>query len=317
MDLILQKYSLKYNKIYPPQKGYRNRSYIIRLEDDCLVNLIIYKKEEGILNKIITANLTSKYFHENNLPVRYSIAKILKLKENYYACLYNYLPGKTIPWEAYTMQHLKLLGEYMNKIHLLGLKYTNLKDLPSESENLIQIVERMQKYFAQQNINEAIERKLNIKLNLLEYLNKANQIINKVDQKNPKTVLHMDFVRGNILFQENPEAKISGIIDFEKASYGSPLFDIARTLAFLIIDCKYKEEKNIRKYFLRSGYIKRGELKLNSFKYLNQLIIVYLIYDFYKFLKHNPYEFLQQNEHFIRTRNILLKNGMLVEFKYE
>ncbi len=90
-----------------------------------------------------------------------------------------------------------------------------------------------------------------------------------MDDLGPHALLHMDFVRGNILYSQNHELRISGILDFEKAAYGSPLFDIARTYAFLLVDCKYKSEKEIGKYFLRSGYIKRGKLKLNSFKYLN------------------------------------------------
>ncbi len=127
----------------------------------------------------------------------------------------------------------------------------------------------------------------------------------------------MDFVRGNILFKGS---KICGILDFEKAGYGIKLLDIARTLAFLLVDCKYKNEVKIRKYFLQSGYIKRGGADFNrriintadkKLDLLEELVNTFLIYDFYKFLRHNPYEFLHQNEHFIRTKKYLLERGVI------
>jgi len=130
-----------------------------------------------------------------------------------------------------------------------------------------------------------------------------------------RQALHMDFVRGNILFEDT---QISGIIDFEKAAVGSPLFDIARTLAFLLVDCKYKPEDKIRKYFLRSGYLKRGKTVLTNYTIdgksaLDELINFFLMHDFYKFLRHNPYEALEQNEHYIRTKALLLKRRLIAE----
>jgi Ser/Thr protein kinase RdoA (MazF antagonist) len=114
------------------------------------------------------------------------------------------------------------------------------------------------------------------------------------------------------LFDQNQKAKISGILDFEKASWGPPIFDIARTLAFLIVDCKYKPEPKVRKYFLHSGYNKRGDSNFTHTKVFEQLVDFFLVHDFYKFLKHNPYETLEQNEHFVRTRDFLLKRNILI-----
>jgi len=123
----------------------------------------------------------------------------------------------------------------------------------------------------------------------------------------------MDFVRGNILFDEG--VHITGVLDFEKASHGHPLFDIARTLAFLLVDCKYKTEAQVRKYFLLSGYNKRGtgDFKITAMnaRLLEQLVELFLLYDFYKFLRHNPYEALPQNEHFVRTQALLLQRQLL------
>jgi hypothetical protein len=94
---------------------------------------------------------------------------------------------------------------------------------------------------------------------------------------------------------------------------GSPLIDLARTYAFLLVDCP-KPEAKITKYFLNSGYIKYGESQLpllpNIFYNLTNF---FLIFDFYKFLSHNPYESLEQNYHFCRTRDILLTRNILEE----
>ncbi len=98
---ILNKYGLDYSKILEPQKGYRNSSYPIHLKDGTWVNLIIYKSEPGILQKISAANSVSDFLYTKNLPVRHLIdSRITKLQSantTKYACLYNYLPGCSIP----------------------------------------------------------------------------------------------------------------------------------------------------------------------------------------------------------------------------
>jgi Ser/Thr protein kinase RdoA (MazF antagonist) len=113
-------------------------------------------------------------------------------------------------------------------------------------------------------------------------------------------------VRGNILFDD--QARITGVLDFEKTAWGHPALDIARTLAFLLVDCKYKSEDKTRKYFLISGYNKRGPARTpGSSPLLEKLITTFLLHDFYKFLRHNPYESLRNNEHFVRTRDLLVQ----------
>src|SRR5687768_3932255 len=116
---ILDAYGVRYQ--HPPhlQKGYRNRSYVVELADSRRLNLILYKTEAGMLERIqrihrITAQLLT-------LPVRKSAdARIMTLRSESmvrYASLYNYLPGETIPWEAYTKNHIKLVGMGMSTLH--------------------------------------------------------------------------------------------------------------------------------------------------------------------------------------------------------
>jgi thiamine kinase-like enzyme len=147
-----------------------------------------------------------------------------------------------------------------------------------------------------------------------------NNLLKATIKTGPNTILHMDLVRGNILFIKN-SSEIAGVIDFEKVAYGNITFDIARTLAFLMVDCKYKSYDKIYKYFIKSGYNKYGNngyvpiiinTKQSKFYLLDELVKFYLLYDLYKFLKHNPYEYLNNNHHFIRTRDILLEKRILV-----
>lgn len=313
LNSILSAYRINPIHIDPVQKGYRNSSFFITLKDNTKLNLIIYKREPGILDKIKASHLIANILKEH-LPVRYPIKPILRIKEDWYACVYNYLEGSTIAWDSYTAKHLKLLGANLSKIH--GYSRIDVSEVAQsfslEAENLKDITRRVQNYFYNESVLQALNNKLRFKINFIKFLEHISSKLPEIDSLNSPTVLHMDFVRGNILYNNSTPLEITGIIDFEKASVGSFIFDVARTLAFLLVDCKYKSEKEVRKSFLKSGYIKSGVYKPKSFKYLNEITLTYLIYDFYKFLKHNPYEFLSSNEHFLKTCEILLKTNLIL-----
>jgi len=87
-----------------------------------------------------------------------------------------------------------------------------------------------------------------------------------------------------------------------------------------MVDCKHKSEQQVRKYFLFSGYQKRGNNRLPKVRLtgisktsdlLARLVDIFLLYDFYKFLRHNPYQSLSDNEHFLRTRDLLLSRELI------
>ncbi len=378
---ILNLYKITAKEILPAQKGYRNTSYPIKTKND-IYNLIIYKREKNILKKIKAANLVSDYLFQNGFPTRLTQNKIIKIQtidnrqlmtvyrknptpsndhrpSPIYACLYNYLPGETISWEAYSTKHIKLLGMTMSNMHraLRKLKIKNeqltissnfpsrevikVSDMaiPLAMSELSDQLERMQKYFSNPEVSKAIKQKLNLKINKDIFKN-FELLISNLNKLDDQQILHMDFVRSNILFASKidtssplsilrkaqddisrgnntsnflPETSyyISGILDFEKTSYGPRIIDLARTLAFLIVDVKTKSEEKIRKYFLQSGYQKRGELLLPNLNMLDDLIFYFWFYDFYKFLKHNPYESLNQNEHYLRTIYYLKQKGII------
>lgn len=311
---ILQQYELKPLAVREPQKGYRNESYAAELKNGRLVNLIIYKREPGILARIQNANYVADFLAEKGFPARRTASKrIIQMKSGEYikfAALYEYLPGRAIPWEAYTMDCIKQLGKIMSDMHA-ALAQLPQKNLPFISDECSALLQQMQEYFANNGVQSALAQKLDLNAPNTSSFSAALESAGKL----PQQALHMDFVRGNILFDENEKAKITGILDFEKAAFGSPIFDIARTLAFLIVDCKYKPEAKVRKYFLHSGYNKRGAADFAPTPLLEDLINFFLLHDFYKFLRHNPYESLEQNEHFTRTRDFLLKRNIIARKK--
>lgn len=311
---VLSKYGFKYETILEPRKGYRNTSYPVRLNDEEIINLIFYKNEPNILGRIKNANRTGDLLALKGLPSRKTYSKKILLlnggKIMRYAGVYTYLAGETIPWEGYTMEHLKTLGHTMASMHE-ALETVGTIGYPSVVDESKDINKRMKLYFAEPGVVRALNKKLGIKIRRDDF----TEILNATKSAPGRQVLHMDFVRGNILFENK---KISGILDFEKTAYGSKLIDIARTLAFLLIDCKYKSEEKIRKYFLISGYIKRGsssfsDTKFNDKSLLDELVIFFILHDLYKFLLYNPYEYLSSNQHYIRTRDYLLKVGIIAK----
>lgn len=316
-DVVLQvlgRYGLEPVRLLGMQKGYRNESHAAELPDGRQVNLILYKREPGILERIRNANQVADYLAGQGLPVRRTIdGRIVRLRSGpavKYGALYAYLPGNTIPWEAYTMAHLKLLGETMGRMHS-ALAELPRGTLPLATDEYGHVLERMAHYFSEPAVQAALRTKLRLRVNPA-LLGRCYALLRQVGRLPAQQPLHLDFVRGNILFIASPEGPaVSGILDFEKTAYGAPLIDLARTLAFLLVDCKYKPGAKVRKYFLYSGYVKRGGREIIGSHLLGGLTAFFLMHDFYKFLRHNPYEFLPQNEHFIRTRAQLVEAGIL------
>jgi Ser/Thr protein kinase RdoA (MazF antagonist) len=317
---ILAAYGLVDVTLLQAGKGYRNHSFPARLRDGSVVNLMVYKRELGMFERIKRANAVADYAFQHGMPARHSHDKrIIALNSSRgesYAALYDYLPGETIPWEAYTQKHIKQLGKTLSDLHAVLVAYDS-HELPAVADEYRAIAKRMQTYFLHAGVQQALRQKLDVSIaaHVFEDFDLLTQACRHLPNQQ---ALHMDFVRSNILFVDGPT--ISGILDFEKTAYGSPLFDIARTLAFLLVDCKYKPADKVRKYFLKSGYSKRGAADLTvttvrkgsaRIDVLERLIDLFLFYDFYKFLRHNPFEQLPKNEHFIRTRDILLDRKLI------
>lgn len=308
---VLEAYEIKAKRIFSSQKGYRNEIWPVITESGQMINVTFYKNEPAILDRINRADKVSEYLITMGLPTkrRYS-PRLLTLKNERivkYVGVYEYLPGETIPWEAYTMKHIKALGKAMSDIHSYLSQYP-AESFPSVYDEYLLILSRMEEYFSDREVIGAIQKKLGVEVNTGKFA-EFKELLAYLKAKPGQQALHMDFVRGNILFKDS---EITGILDFEKTAKGHTVMDISRTLAFLLVDCKYKTADKVQKYFLVSGYKKRGMSKEIYFsEALGQLVKMFLMYDFYKFLRHNPYEFLKQNEHYLRTKHILFKYDVI------
>lgn len=312
---ILRKYGIAYKTINSVQKGYRNESYAVTLPRGEIVNVIVFKNEPSILEKIHRADHASQLLSDT-LPVRVRHdRRLLKLRENTYAGVYTYLPGVTVPWEALTKKHIKLMGQAMADMHRNWQGHLPY-DGHTINDELMPLLTRMKNYFSTDGVQRAMVDKLGATIDAGIFLN-YQKLVSYATRLPGQQIIHMDMVRGNVLFGEATDGKwridnlsIKGVIDFEKTTIGHPLFDIARTLAFLSVDSP-KSEAKIYSYFLDSGYVKRGNGSLPDAKLLTELIKLFLLHDFYKFLKHTPYESLRDNYHYTRTYAKLKDYGMI------
>lgn len=311
---VINKYGLDVTHVGAVQKGYRNESYPLALADGTTVNLLFYKKEPHILRRIETADMVAAQAAKAGLPVRVRHDSRLLRVGGGYAGIYEYLPGQTISWEAYTKRHIKLAGWAMADLHrsLQGLTGNG----PLLADELAELTGRMRQYFGSADVQAAMLSKLGVVLDP-ELFAGFTELIIKTRQLDGQQYLHMDMVRGNMLFDTTADTpwriddvRLSGVIDFEKTAIGLPMCDMARTLAFLLVDCPKPADK-IYTYFIDSGYRKRGGMNIASIELLPYFIRLFLLHDFYKFLRHTPYESLRDNYHYGRTCAILKDYGMI------
>ncbi len=316
---VLGQYGHSFGRLDRVQSGYRNSSHIVETGHGLMCNFIVYKREDGMVQRIKRVNELSRHVREAGLPVRVPLdERVMQLQAGAYAhhgCLYSFERGDTISWEAYSKKHIKLLGMAMGRFHLATRQFDG--HLPRVTDEYRAIVGRMHKYFDDPHVARALYGKLGLSLqqNFADFM----LLFEKIDQLPDQQALHMDLVRGNVLFRPAEtgdvlvvgDIALSGILDLEKAGFGPRVLDVARTLAFLYVDCP-KPAQHVRRYFVDSGYQKRGLNKLTPGpSLLEQLVTTFLTYDFYKFLRQNPYESLLSNYHFIRTRDILLARKVL------
>lgn len=327
VERALEFYGVQPVKIYDEQSGYRNKSYRIETRMSGDLNLIIFKPEPNILRRINVADKVSDFAATRGLSTRQRFDKqTLELTgasgRIHYARIYKYLPGATIPWEEYTKKHIKLLGWAMSDLHHIATDFKG--DLPDALNQCQDQLKTMQRYFSDKNIQSAVRQKLNLSINekVFQALRGGLAAAKGLSQITP---LHLDLVRGNVLYDSGSnidtpwrigDISLTGLIDFEKVARGPAILDLARTYAFLIIDCARKTSNKIFKYLINSGYNKRGKNQINlPSPELTQifwlLVKFFLMYDFYKFLRHNPYEFLKENHHFRLTRDMLIQKNML------
>ncbi len=245
--------------------------------------------------------------------------KIPGSENKHFFGIYNFLPGSTLPWEGWTRRHLRSLGSTMAKMHeIWKAARIDTQNLPEWNSYLNHDYEHLCGYF----IKNApyIQSKLSLKFDK-EACDQLIDSIKQLSQSFESQLIHYDLVRGNVLFSDKKEKliyPIIGIIDFEKVMLAPVIVDIARTLAFLIVDCKYKTENEISRYFFDEGCLAQSEnqqAKKFSLEALKPLVLYFWLRDLWKFLLSNPYESLKENYHFNKTVEQLIKHKLITTTK--
>jgi len=233
-----RQYGMEIVAVYPPQTGYRNESHPVQLTDGTMANLILYKREPGVAKMIACLHAVSLFLAAYGFPVRTPLdSRIMAMRSKTatrYLALYSYLPGVTIPWEGYTRRHLRALGACMSDMHA-ALQGYPVNGLPDTADTYLALLKWLHDYFGGNHVAIALEQKLMLAVHVPQ-LDRFAPLLKGAAGLSHKQALHMDFVRSNVLFDAR-EPRISGILDFEKVAVGHPVFDIGRTLAFLLVDC--------------------------------------------------------------------------------
>jgi Ser/Thr protein kinase RdoA (MazF antagonist) len=119
------------------------------------------------VDRVRRTDAVSEYLAGKGFPVRQRAdRRLLQIKTPstvVYAGAYTYLSGTTIPWEAYTMDHLKLLGKAMSDMHFL-LADMPPAGLPSVYEEYDAVLQRMRRYFSDDKVTQAMYQKLGLRL---------------------------------------------------------------------------------------------------------------------------------------------------------
>lgn len=279
--------------VFAIEQGFMNNVYKICIGDKSYIAIFYNKNRYNnsyAKNFLEEINNICLFLKSNSIPCRVTNNQIVQVDGRFLG-IYDFIEGKTLSWEAYTRRHLTSLSETMNKMHTVLQDYKGTRYIPSWNDYLPIDYKKLHKYYTE-NL-PTIETKLGIKIEIEKIESLYKNIINRPVSN--KQLVHMDFVRGNILFDNN--YKITGILDFEKMLIGDTQLDRARTYAFLVVDCKYKTKEQIDYYF------GKGDKNLVEYFWLR---------DFWKFLSCNPYESLSQNEHYQGTLLQLKKTQYII-----
>ena len=103
---VAEMYGKSIVKLNSTEGGYRNASHSFLTKDGDMLNFILYKREPGITSLIKRTNHLGKHISASGLPVRSPADnRIVKVGPRY-GSLYSYLPGQSIAWEMFSMNHI-------------------------------------------------------------------------------------------------------------------------------------------------------------------------------------------------------------------
>lgn len=132
--------------------------------------------------------------------------------------VYHGVAGRSIPWSDYSEPQIISAVRYLARIHEAGRSFAGRNSLARISEAFRPVkIPAVPGYRVNQDALNNIKTRLRAR---------------NSDQATA-TVLHGDFGRANIIFQEE---SVSGVVDFDRAVFGHPLFDLGRFTSYLLLD---------------------------------------------------------------------------------
>ena len=142
--------------------------------------------------------------------------------ENKCLSLYKYAEGRLLIPERLNSNHLENIGRVLGELHVIGKGYKKGIDNRFSFERVADVYgevrDRLPSYF------KRITRTLDEEVAYLEHY---------LEWKLPKGIIHGDLFLDNIMFRGE---KVVGILDFEAASRGKYIFDLATAVNSLCFD---------------------------------------------------------------------------------
>lgn len=136
--------------------------------------------------------------------------------------VYRGVAGQSIPWSDYSGKQIAHAVEYLAKIHAAGRSFPDRRQLAQPGERLNNVLPAL---------SHEVKTGYRVNVVRLDQIKTRLTALNR-DQTAP-TVLHGDFGRANIIFQGED---VSGVVDFDQAWRGHPLFDLGRFTSYLLLD---------------------------------------------------------------------------------
>lgn len=138
--------------------------------------------------------------------------------------VYRGVAGHSIPWSDYSEPQIISAVRYLALIHEAGRSFAG-------RNSLVQLSERLDRWPDKAADSAGPDYRVNQEV--------LAQIKTRLDALNrdqtAHTVLHGDFGRANIIFQGE---EVAGVVDFDRAGIGHPLFDLGRFTSYLLLDTR-------------------------------------------------------------------------------
>lgn len=136
-----------------------------------------------------------------------------------WSAVYFGVPGQTISWSDYSLPLVSAAVKYLERIHQAG------RSFPDRAE-----LDRVE--LSDPPVLPAAEL-TGCRVNRVAWRQRAERLACLNQGQKTATVLHGDYGRANIIFDGE---RVAGVVDFDRAAWGHPVFDLGRFVSYLLLD---------------------------------------------------------------------------------